>query len=145
MMASDPDVRMRYLSFGLFAQQLIDVLIEFVDEGRDERLPSALTEAIEYLKAASGGADTGATGRNVHTFRNYEQVRTLDQVCPLGPGRKEIIQILEDLRDRQGTRRAQRRKANRAIEFFYALENRALRNFAQPEPLPRGIRELCQV
>ena len=145
MMASDPDVRMRYLSFGLFAQKLIDVLIEFVDEGREEGLQSALTEAIDNLKDASGGAGTGATERSVHTFRNYEQVRTLDQVCPLEERRTEIIQMLEDLRDRRGSRRVQRRNANQAIKFFYALENRALRNFAQPEPLPRGIRELCQV
>jgi len=144
MLASDPAVRIRYLSFGLFAQKLIDVLMEFVEEGKEERLDAALEEATDFLRALSGEPPSATEARRSRAFHSYEEVRTLDEVCPEPQQRKEIIGLLADLRHRKRPKSARRKNANKAIDFFFSLENRALRNFEQPEPLPRGIRELCR-
>jgi hypothetical protein len=146
-MPNDPEVRVRYLSFGLFAQKVIDVLIEFADEGKDDRLDRTLSEAIECLSKPSRTTGRGSAGKPARLFRSYEQVRTLEETLGQTSGatdRGEVIQMLQQLLQRRGSRRTQRRIANRVIDFFFDLENRALRNVDQPEPPPHGLRELCQ-
>jgi hypothetical protein len=139
MMTAGPRLRTRYLSLGLFAQSIVDVLITFVDKGKDENLEPCLKEALASLQAANRPpADRG----NVKAFTNFEQVWTLNQIAE--PKRQEAIRILEDIIHQRGSTRKLRRQAETAIEFFYTLEGQALRNFDQPtDPLPSGIRRLC--
>jgi len=143
-MAGDQELRVEYLSVGLAAQRLIDVLIEFVEEGKNEELDPSLREALDWLKAdeARAGAPE-ETGSRV--FLTYEQVRTLSEVLPTPQRRGEMVRVLQELLERRGSKKRQRRNADQAIEFFYELENRALWNFEQPsEPPPTGLRELCK-
>jgi hypothetical protein len=146
-MPTDPEVRVRYLSFGLFAQKVIDVLIEFADEGKDERLEGTLLEAMECLREPPRTTGRGSANRPARLCRSYEQVRTLEETLEqtsAAADRGEVIQMLQQLLQRCGSRRTQRRVANRVIDFFFDLENRALRNVDQPEPPPRALREPCQ-
>jgi hypothetical protein len=137
--------RVPYLSIGVFAQKTIDSLIKFVETGNCETLEVYVREALDSLKAATGEQRAAEAPRAMHALPSYEQMRTLNEVVPTPERRAEIIAVLEELLHKRGDRQQQRRNAEKAIQFFYTLENRALRNFDQPtEPLPRGIRELCK-
>ncbi len=145
-MFADQELRTEYLTVGLFAQRLIDKLIDFADAGSEEGLDSSLTEALEILKGESATAPAGTPERQARGLHSYERERTLDEVDPTAQGRGETIRALEELLQREGRRKQQVMNAEKAIEFLYRLENRALRNFDQPsEPLPAGLRELCKV
>ncbi len=145
-MFADQELRTEYLTVGLFAQRLIDELIDFADAGSEEGLDSCLTEALEILKGESATAPAGTPERQARGLHSYERVRTLDEVDPTTRRRRETIRALEGLLQRKGSGKQQKLNAEKAIEFFYHLENRALRNFDQPsEPLPAGLRELCKV
>jgi len=136
--------RVPYLSIGVFAQKIVDSLIKFIETGNSENLDAHLPEALASLKAATGEERSPDGPRSMHALPSYEQLRTFNEVAT-PERRKEIVGVLENLLDKRGSLKQRRRSAEKAVRFFYTLENRALRNFDQPtEPLPRGIRELCK-
>jgi hypothetical protein len=140
----NPETRIRYLSLALFAQRIVDGLINFLTENNSEAMVSCAKEALLSLGAASGQESTG--GKGVRAFTYYEQVRTLEETSKSSTDKRKIIKLLQELQNEVGTKRRQRNNARKAIEFFYRLEKQALLNYGRPgEPLPRGIRELCQV
>jgi hypothetical protein len=146
VMFADQELGTEYLTVGLFAQRLIDKLIDFADASSEEGLDSCLTEALEILKGESAAAAPGTPERQARGLHSYERARTLEEVDPTAQGKKETIRALEELLQRKGGRKQQILNAEKAIKFLYRLENRALRNFDQPfEPPPAGLRELCKV
>jgi len=137
--------RAPYLSIGVFAQKMIDGLIAFVEFGRRENLDALLAEALESLKAATGGEEDRTSYDGVRPLVSYERMRTYREVIPTHERREGIVEALDSLLKQRGNQKQQRKSAEAAIRFFYDLEARALRNFDQPdEPSPRGIRELCR-
>ena len=70
--------RAQYLSLALFAQQIVTVLMEFVDERKSAKLTSTLKEALISLRRAK--APTAYPGSKAMAFGSYEQVRTLEEV-----------------------------------------------------------------
>jgi len=145
-MLSGTEARIRYLSVAFFAQGVLDALAKFAQSGSAVGLDATLATAIRELGAATGTQPAERRPGDVRAFRNYEQVRTLDEVSNQA-GIQKIIHILEDLLERRNTGHIaeQRRELNDAIDFFFHLESHALRNFDQPiESLPSGMRELCK-
>jgi hypothetical protein len=126
MTTTDPEVRIRYLTLSLFAQSVIDALIAFVEQGNQENLDACLSEAVESLRHATGAGPGSALRGGVRAFGDYEHVRTLEEVRPQYD-LTEVIKTLEGIRQGRGNRSKQKRDADKAIAFFGALQNQALR------------------
>jgi hypothetical protein len=146
MMLSGTEARIRYLTVAFFAQRVLDALVASAEHGDDAGLKPALEPAIQELKTAIGSRPDDYQGGSPRAFSDYEQVRTLDEVCS-GADVREVVRALEGLLERRGAANSpeQRRGLEEAITFFSRLESHALRNFDQPiDSLPTGIRELCK-
>ena len=141
MRGSSSDARMKYLSLALFAQKIIDALIEYVDEGSTEKLDACAPEAITSLKAVLSSQPTASRTRAI---RYYEQVRTINEIEPDKNEWRHVIQMLERLLEAGRVPRAQKvRNAKEAIRFFHKIENQALLNCNRPDkPLPKGLHSL---
>ena len=121
-------VGVRYLSLGLSAQNVLDALVAFVTKHEEAQLNNRLDEALESLRKFSTAAPGAGAVQNLHSFRTYEEVRTFEEVCTPAAC-DDVIQILQTLKERNGAFEDLKANALKAIEFFYKLENRALRNF----------------
>jgi len=123
------NVGVRYLSLGLAAQNVLDTLVAFVTKNVDTELNDRLDEALESLRSFATPYPVGAAGdQTLRSFKSYEEVRTLEEVCTPATC-DDIIRTLQALKNRQGTTEEQKENGLKAIEFFYKLENQALRNF----------------
>jgi hypothetical protein len=141
LVASDVASRDHYLTLALFSRRIIEALRELVRSGRRERLQSALPSAIESLQAATDSRKLSGYGLRV--VRSYDQVRTINELFPRKQDRVGMIKTLQAL---QGdiSLVAQKEAALKAIQFFYTIENRALRNYRHPSPrAARTRRGLC--
>jgi hypothetical protein len=129
-MASDVAARDNYLTLALFSRRTIEALKEFILKGKRERLTSALPAAIESLQAATDSRHS-LTGHGLRVARSYDQVRTINELFPA----KERLEMIATLRSLL-TEAAPHPRAEvlQAIRFFYAIENRALRNYRHPSP-----------
>jgi hypothetical protein len=142
-MATFQDSQAQYLSLALFSRQMIDALLDLVRSGSRERLGKALPDAIESLQAATDSRNAALSSAASRVGSSYDQVRTIDELFPLDT-RRQMIQTLRDLETASPDVVAQRDSAIRAIEFFYKIENRALRNSRHPSPrVSRVTRGLC--
>ena len=130
MNAADSEIRSRYLALALDARRLMDVLIPFVDSGkRNESLDIAVKEAIHALTSMTESSGTSPVRSNL-AFDEYEQVLTLNEVKD-EEERKEVIVDLERIAN-SGSNTAQREAAMRVLEFFFAVESRALQHYDRP-------------
>jgi hypothetical protein len=134
--ASDVTSRDHYLTLALSSRRTIEALRELVRSGKRRRLDSALPAAIESLQAASGSHKLSGYGLRVR--RSYDQVRTINELFPEKKDRLGMIKILQALQ-KGVTTGAQKPDARKkavldAINFFYRIENRALRNYRHPSP-----------
>jgi hypothetical protein len=130
MNAADSEIRSRYLALALDARRLMDVLIPFVDSGkRNESLDIAVREAIDALTSVTEGVGTNVVHSNL-AFDEYEQVLTLDEIKNQ-KDRKTVIRDLEQIASPDGGE-AQRQAAMRVLEFFFAVESRALQYYNRP-------------
>ena len=132
-MIADAEVRDRYLSLALDARKILDALVIFIEEGR--RVPdleSCLQDAVESLKRASGEHSIFAPLRTSLALEHYEQIRTVDEVSESAEKQKAIIDKLSNVMAQTGDSKAQKQSAYDAVDFFYALERRALHHYGQP-------------
>jgi len=130
MNAADSEVRSRYLALALDARRVMDVLIPFVDSGkRNESLDVAVKEAIDALSGVTGAPGTSAVRSNL-AFDEYEQVLTIDEVKSKEE-RKEVIADLQRVANPQDSD-TERKAAMRVLEFFFAVESRALQHYDRP-------------
>jgi hypothetical protein len=137
------DSRSQYLSLALFSRQIIDALLDLVRSGNREKLAKALPDAIGSLEAATDSRNAIPSAVASRIVTSYDQVRTIDELFP-PDDRREMIQTLRALETANPDLGAQRVSALRAIEFFYKIENRALRNSRHPSPrASRVARGLC--
>jgi hypothetical protein len=130
-MASDVASRDQYLTLALFSRRIIEALREFSKSGKRTRLKSALPAAIDSLRAATG--THYPTGYGIRVTRRYDQVRTINELFPDERVRTKMIKTLQKL-ESDGISEAQKEAAREAVYFFYAIENRALRNYRHPSP-----------
>jgi hypothetical protein len=137
------DSRSQYVSLALFSRQIIEALLELVRTGSRERLSNALPNAIESLEAATDSRSAGLYPAALRMATSYDQVRTIDELFPENE-RREMVQTLQSLSTESADPADQRSQAIKAMEFFYRIENRALRYCRQPSPrAPRASRRLC--
>lgn len=130
MNAADSEIRSRYLALALDARRMLDALIPFVDSGqRSPLLDTAVNDAIEALTSVTEGTGTRAV-RSKLAFDEYEQVLTIDEIKSQEE-RKEIIKDLQRIASLHGTAPDQH-AAMQVLEFFFAVESRALRYYNQP-------------
>jgi len=133
--------RAQYLSLALFAQEVVSVLMEYVDENRSEKLKAALQEALNSLE---GAESTSLPSRGVAAFATYEQLRTLEEVWKRKERDKAKRMIQTILRDPGNPRT--KPAANNLIELFSKLQDQALWNFEQPRPVsPGALQRLCKL
>lgn len=134
--------RARYLSLALFAQEIVSVLIKYVDENQVQKLKPALEEALKSLAATEPAAVLAH--RRAAAFTSYEQLRTLDEVWRPADRQaaKEWIQVVLS---EPGSSRA-KPAAGKLIELFSKLQDQALWNFEQPRPVsPGAMQRLCKM
>jgi hypothetical protein len=129
-MASDVAARDNYLTLALFSRRVIEALKDLVQKGKQDRLDSALPAAIESLEAVTDGRNLSGYGLRV--ARSYDQVRTINELFPK-QARIDMIEVLKTLQDKT-TAATKKEEAVKAINFFYAIENRALQNYRHPAP-----------
>jgi hypothetical protein len=143
-MATFHDSRPQYLSLALFSRQIIDALLDLVRGGNREKLEKALPDAIGSLEAATDSRNAAALSPAASRIAtSYDQVRTIDELFP-PEDRRRMIETLKALESANANLEEQRDGALRAIEFFYKIENRALRNSRHPSPrVARATRGLC--
>jgi hypothetical protein len=143
MMATFHDSRSQYLSLALFSRQIIDALLDLARSGNREKLGKALPDAIESLEAATDSRNVTLSPAASRIVTSYDQVRTIDELFPQ-EDRRQMIQTLKALATPNLDLAEQRTSALRAIEFFYKIENRALRNSRHPSPRASQVaRGLC--
>jgi len=145
MKTTNPEARIPYLSMALLAQKVIDCLIEFTE--RKEKpitFDKTLEEALQALRAAEVKYTPQAPRRSMSALLKYEHLLTLNEAWSTAEV-SETAQSLEALLKSQGEIQERMSMAEKVIEKFFKLENQALRNFDRPsDPLPRGIRKLCE-
>lgn len=130
-MASGVASRDHYLTLALFSRRIIEALKELALQGKSERLRTALPAAIESLQAATDSRHH-LTGYGLRVARSYDQVRTINE---LFPEKEDRLGMIETLKSLQGDVTPDvQAKAVEAIKFFFAIENRALRNYRHPSP-----------
>jgi hypothetical protein len=127
-MAPGPVSRDSYLTLALFSRNVIDGLRDLVESGkRRKQFLSVLPEAIHSLQAATDGQQRSIRGDALRIVQNYDQVKTINEVFPKKQDRNKMIRTLKALH--AGSSHSQHVAAMEAIRFFYAIENRALRNY----------------
>jgi hypothetical protein len=137
----DMQDRAQYLSLALFAQEVVSVLIEYVDENDTRKLKTPLEDALSSLE----GAETAAvSSQRRAAFTSYEQLRTLDEVWKPGE-RDEAKRMIQRILSKPENPRA-KPAANKLIDLFSKLQDQALWNFEQPRPVsPGAMQRLCKL
>ncbi len=137
-MLTDTSNRSRYLLLALDARKVIDALVGFVDTGRrGSDLDKILKNAMESLKSVGRGGNVFEASRNRLAFGHYEQVRTVEEVRGVDD-REGVIAGLSAVLDQSGPPEKQQQLALEALEFFHALEGRALQHYSHP-PAPKKV------
>ena len=134
--------RAQYLSLALFAQEVVSVLTDYVDENNSQKLRTALKNALDSLKGAERGS--ASSHRRAAAFTSYEQLRTLGEVWkPVQRDEaKRMIQTI--LREPQNSKA--KPAAESLIDLFSKLQDQALWNFEQPRPVsPKAMQRLCKL
>ena len=128
-MTADSEVRSRYLALALDARKVIDALIPFVEyDRRDQALDTSVNETILALNSV--GEDVVNAVHGTLAFDEYEQVLTLDEI-KTQQDRRAVIQDLEQIVS-PGDPNIKKEAAMRVLQFFFALESRALQYYSRP-------------
>lgn len=108
------------------AVKALNVLRKGGGEVRSE-LQTAMTDALVSLRALNSGAPLFAGLSPSSAFENYEQIQTLQEVESAFPGQDVEAKLALVTNERDPAQRQQ--GIAFAIEFFTALEKRALQKF----------------
>src|SRR5690348_16696584 len=123
--------RAQYLSLALFAQEVVSVLTDYVDENESRRLRTALKDALSSLKAVE--STSVSSHRRAAAFTSYEQLRTLEEVWK-PEERAEAKRMIQAILREPGNPKT-KPAANDLINLFSKLQDQALWNFEQPRPV----------
>lgn len=134
--------RARYLSLALFAQEMVAVLISYVDNDDSQKLKPALEDALSSLEAAEPASPR--SHRRAAAFTSYEQLRTLEEVWK--PAERDTArQMIRAVLHEPGNPES-KPAANNLIDLFSKLQDQALWNFEQPRPVsPKTLQRLCKM
>jgi hypothetical protein len=142
MPVTDMQDRGQYLSLALFAQAIVSVLMEYVDENKSKKLRSSLSEALEALQKTAAAA--GRPRSPGVPFSSYEHLSTLHEAWKPGDRAnaiRKIKQILAAPRDEKS-----KAFADELIPLFSKLQIQALWNFEQPRPVsPKVMQRVCRL
>jgi hypothetical protein len=134
--------RAQYLSLALFAQEVVSVLMQYVDDNKSDNLRAALKGALNSLKGAESASVPAH--RRAAAFTSYEQLRTLEEVWKQRE-REKAKRMIKIILDKPRDPKA-RPAANDLIELFSKLQDQALWNFEQPRPVsPGDMQRLCKL
>lgn len=127
MTAVDSEIRARYLALALDARRILDVLVPFVESGeRNAALDTSVKQAMDALNSMK------VVGGAIHSsfaFDEYEQALTLDEVR----NQDDRQGIIDDLAKITGDEvHDAKAAALRVLQFFFALESRALQHYNRP-------------
>jgi hypothetical protein len=138
-MQADTEVRSRYLALALDARKVIDPLMTYFETGESTGpLLELVRDAAESLKSIVDPAQFSTHSKLA--FEHYEQVLMLEEVRP-SKDRDELLNDLDTLLLAAGDVSTKKEAAYRVIEFFFAVETRALQYYARP-PIVQGLDEL---
>ena len=123
------DSRSRYLMLALASRNLIKSLLTYVERGQaDEQLQPALNDVAESLRTSNDANSLFGPVPTESPFRNYDQLMILEEAVEAlndnSIGEK-LVHVLTDSPERD----KRRTDVAEAVEFFYALENRALYHY----------------
>ena len=120
----------RYLSLALDARKIIDVLVLFVKETNAPRMDKLVSDVLESLRAANDRERLFSSTQRRSLFGDYERVQTLEEVKRKFP-REDIDERLQQILRKDVTSELRKKNAEQAIQFFCALEGRALERYTQ--------------
>ena len=130
-MPNDLQGRTQYLELALFSQNVVSALLDFVDKNKQDRLEASLKGALSSLDAVNSRQLTKLVGEPVAAFANYQQLKTLKEVWTAAD-RDAAAGMIRDLLEPQKPAAAKKAEAERLLDLFSKLQNRALRHFQQP-------------
>jgi hypothetical protein len=137
-MQADTEIRSRYLALALDARKVIDPLMTYFENGESTGLLlESVRDAAESLRSIGDPAQFSTHSKLA--FEHYEQVLMLEEVRP-SKDRGELLNDLNTLLS-AGDISMKKTAAYRVIEFFFAVETRALQYYAHP-PIAQGLDEL---
>jgi hypothetical protein len=145
MTPMDLQDRAEYLSLALFAQKVVNALMDYADENKTAKLKPSLEEALDSLDSLlNAKRPSGTSRRRVAAFSSYEHLRTVEEVWTANQRVKAIRMMRLVLRAPRNPKT--KAVANELIGLFSELQNQALWNFEQPKPVsPRIMQRLCQM
>jgi hypothetical protein len=126
----DSETRSRYLALALDARKILDSLVRFVELGeRTIALDTFVKKAIQSLDSVTQRGIASAVHSDL-AFAQYEQVLTLDEIG----NEEERKAVIDDLKRIIESEHSDEQKdaAVRVLEFFFALESRALQYYYRP-------------
>ncbi|MGA3372521.1 MAG: hypothetical protein ABSC48_12250 [Terracidiphilus sp.] len=118
------------LSLAIGARKAVKALMVSEASGiLDEQLRQVLADAVASLNALNSGTPLYANLSKASSFESYDQIRAVHEVqLAMSDGRlTERLQLL--LTDSAGEHVQENKEY--AIQFFTAIENRALQNYNQ--------------
>lgn len=128
--------RARYLSLAVEVGNAIDSLLAFMDFGRDDsELSRSLRDVIDSIRTVEGQRSSTARLRNHRSFGHFEQISTIDDVVRTQG--QNISKELSGVLNRKAALQDRRRNAESALEFLFAVQNRALHRYNRPTPLEK--------
>lgn len=141
MTPTDLQNRAQYLSLALFSQKILSALMQYVDENKSTKLKPSLHDALKSLEQAKSPSFPSRS--KLAVFTTYEHLRTLDEVWT-AHDRVNAERMIRTIMHSPKNPKA-KVVANDLIRLFSKLQNQALWNFEQPQPVPqRIIQRLCQ-
>ena len=106
-------------------------MLDFVDKNKQDRLEASLKEALSSLDAVNSGQLAKLVGERVAAFANYQQLKTLKEVWTPSD-RNAAADMIRNLLESQKSVAAKKAEAERLLDLFSKLQNRALKQFQQP-------------
>jgi ERCC4-type nuclease len=118
------------LGFALKVRKLTDSLIVLVEQGKKTpQLNDSLTEVLASIQGA-GERTSVKSLRDRGAFGHYENVVTMNEVVS-ATDKGDLIKKLQDVLSSE-TEQERNKSAVEAIQFFDALERRALYHYSHP-------------
>lgn len=142
MPSVDLQDRAQYLALALFSQAIVEVLMQYVDENKTDKLRDSLREALQALKRSKN--PTVSPEPAIAAFNSYEHLTTLNEVWSQ-QDRDGAIKRIKKVLSSPANQKA-KTAANELIDLFSKLQVQALWNFEQPRPVsPKAMQRLCRL
>ncbi|MGO9542839.1 MAG: hypothetical protein ACLPN2_19830 [Terriglobales bacterium] len=120
----------RYLSLALDARRVIDVLVAYVKETDTARMEEVVRSVMDSLESAQDRESLFSSAQRRSLFGDHERMQTLEEVQTSFPS-QDLTTELEALLRPDVAVETRKRNAEMAIQFFCALEGRALQRYTQ--------------